>query len=216
MKKWRCTICNYIHEGDAPPDRCPICKAPASKFVEVVEDAPAATSQEPPTAGAVTTEADTPPRQPEARPAGAGGVIDLVKTTMARHHAHPVSVHIPNGVLPVVVLMFVLAAVFGASTLARAGFYNLVVVVAALPFVLFAGYVEWEKKYNRALTTIFQVKIIAASLASVLALINLCWFVIDSNVLESPLSWLFILLNLVMLAGVGVAGHLGGKLVFKD
>ncbi len=31
-KKWVCTICGYVHEGDNPPDICPLCKAPASKF----------------------------------------------------------------------------------------------------------------------------------------------------------------------------------------
>jgi rubrerythrin len=34
MKKWICTVCGYIHEGDAPPANCPQCKAPASKFNE--------------------------------------------------------------------------------------------------------------------------------------------------------------------------------------
>ena len=33
MKKFVCSVCGYVHEGDAPPDICPICKAPASKFV---------------------------------------------------------------------------------------------------------------------------------------------------------------------------------------
>ena len=32
MKKWVCTVCGYVHEGDAPPANCPICKAPAEKF----------------------------------------------------------------------------------------------------------------------------------------------------------------------------------------
>jgi Na+-transporting NADH:ubiquinone oxidoreductase subunit C len=35
MKKYRCKICGYIHEGDAPPEVCPVCKAPASEFEEV-------------------------------------------------------------------------------------------------------------------------------------------------------------------------------------
>ena len=39
MKKFRCTVCGYVHEGDAAPEKCPLCKAPASKFVEVVETA---------------------------------------------------------------------------------------------------------------------------------------------------------------------------------
>jgi rubrerythrin len=35
MKKFVCTICGYIHEGEVPPEVCPICKAPASKFEEM-------------------------------------------------------------------------------------------------------------------------------------------------------------------------------------
>jgi rubrerythrin len=34
MKKFVCSICGYVHEGDSAPIECPICKAPASKFVE--------------------------------------------------------------------------------------------------------------------------------------------------------------------------------------
>ena len=34
MKKFVCTICGYIHEGDAPPKECPICKASADKLTE--------------------------------------------------------------------------------------------------------------------------------------------------------------------------------------
>ena len=38
-KKWRCTVCGYVHTGDNPPEKCPLCKAPASKFVEIKENA---------------------------------------------------------------------------------------------------------------------------------------------------------------------------------
>ena len=34
MKKFVCTVCGYVHEGDTPPAQCPICKAPAEKFME--------------------------------------------------------------------------------------------------------------------------------------------------------------------------------------
>ena len=34
MKKFVCSICGYVHEGDAAPAACPQCKAPASKFTE--------------------------------------------------------------------------------------------------------------------------------------------------------------------------------------
>ena len=35
MKKFVCTICGYIDEGEMPPEVCPVCKAPASKFEEL-------------------------------------------------------------------------------------------------------------------------------------------------------------------------------------
>ena len=34
MKKFICTVCGYVHEGDAAPAKCPVCGAPASKFNE--------------------------------------------------------------------------------------------------------------------------------------------------------------------------------------
>ena len=33
-KKWVCSVCGYVYEGETPPEACPQCKAPASKFVE--------------------------------------------------------------------------------------------------------------------------------------------------------------------------------------
>ena len=37
MKKWRCTVCGTIVEGDAAPAKCPVCGVPAEKFVELEE-----------------------------------------------------------------------------------------------------------------------------------------------------------------------------------
>ena len=34
MKKFVCTVCGYVHEGDSAPDMCPICKVKAEKFKE--------------------------------------------------------------------------------------------------------------------------------------------------------------------------------------
>lgn len=38
MKKFVCSICGYVHEGDCAPEKCPQCGVPASKFVEMKED----------------------------------------------------------------------------------------------------------------------------------------------------------------------------------
>ena len=38
MKKYICTICGYIHEGNEAPEVCPICKADKNKFEEMNDD----------------------------------------------------------------------------------------------------------------------------------------------------------------------------------
>ncbi len=37
MKKFVCPVCGYVHEGDTPPEKCPQCGVPGSKF-KVVEE----------------------------------------------------------------------------------------------------------------------------------------------------------------------------------
>ena len=32
MAKFVCSVCGYVYEGDAAPEKCPVCNAPASKF----------------------------------------------------------------------------------------------------------------------------------------------------------------------------------------
>ena len=34
MKKWVCSVCGYVYEGENPPEKCPQCGVPASKFTE--------------------------------------------------------------------------------------------------------------------------------------------------------------------------------------
>jgi rubrerythrin len=38
MAKWVCSVCGYVHEGDAAPEKCPLCKAPAEKFIKQEDD----------------------------------------------------------------------------------------------------------------------------------------------------------------------------------
>lgn len=34
MKKFVCSVCGYVYEGEAAPEKCPQCGVPASKFIE--------------------------------------------------------------------------------------------------------------------------------------------------------------------------------------
>ena len=38
MAKYVCSICGYVHEGEMAPEKCPLCKAPASKFNVMSEE----------------------------------------------------------------------------------------------------------------------------------------------------------------------------------
>ena len=38
MKKWKCLVCGQIVESETAPEVCPLCKAPAEKFVEVKDE----------------------------------------------------------------------------------------------------------------------------------------------------------------------------------
>ena len=41
-KKFKCSVCGYVHEGDSAPAQCPKCNQPGEKFTEETEAAPAA------------------------------------------------------------------------------------------------------------------------------------------------------------------------------
>jgi flavin reductase (DIM6/NTAB) family NADH-FMN oxidoreductase RutF/rubredoxin len=42
MKKWLCKVCGYVHEGDSPPETCPVCGVGPEEFVLQAEPSPAA------------------------------------------------------------------------------------------------------------------------------------------------------------------------------
>lgn len=39
VKRWICQVCGYIHEGEAPPEKCPLCSATKEQFELVMEGA---------------------------------------------------------------------------------------------------------------------------------------------------------------------------------
>jgi hypothetical protein len=209
VKKWQCTVCGYIHEGDEPPEECPVCGADRNKFIEIVSEEVPETGMDQPELGAENM--DSKPESPIFRPK-----LNPIYDLMVKHHVHPISVHIPNGVLPASVVFIVLAALFNFGGLSQAAFYNLIFVVLTLPLVLFSGYIEWQKKYMGQLTRLFKIKIICAAVVSLTAVILVVWLFIDPQATTSSSNLLFLLINLVMLTAAAIAGFIGGKFVFKD
>ena len=205
MKKWECTICGYIHEGENPPDECPVCGADSNAFVELTEQV------EPETPEQVTAEQ----KQPEETPV-ATTLLEKVTALILQFHLHPITVHTPNGIIPFAFILLILTPIFGIITFETAAFYCLLFVLLNMPVVLFTGYITWQKKYKGALTSLFKLKIGASIAATSLLTLLVIWRLIQPEVMSVPSSGrvMFILLSFLLLAAVGIAGHMGGKLVF--
>ena len=144
MKKWECTVCGYIHEGDEPPEECPVCGVGKEYFVEVVEKEEAALTDVKSKAAETAETSDAGGSADTGRPQEATGVAALIM----KHHLHPISVHTPNGVLPVAIVFLFLATAFGLAGFEMAAFFNLVFVLLTMPFVVLTGVVAWRSRYR--------------------------------------------------------------------
>jgi len=208
-------VCGYIHTGDEPPEKCPVCGADRSLFVEL--DAETDTEKRAP----AKKPADTPPSREKAPPppdSGYGKMYDRLTVLMSRNHAHPISVHIPNGVLPISMIFIALATLFSSDSLATAAFYNLVIVALSMPVVLFTGYTDWQRVYGGHLTKIFKIKIFCGGVVLLVSATLSIWWAVVPNLLQSGSSGrlFFFFLCIVMFGAAVVAGFNGGKLVFPN
>ncbi len=220
-RKWRCTLCGYIHTGPEPPEICPVCGADRSLFEEVMEEETAARSPEPRVAPQAAAD-DTAAADADGK-ITAAGIVSKINARLDPHrglidfaienHAHPIAVHVPNGVLPIAVVMVTLAALFDMPAMGLAGFYNVLFILFSMPAVLFTGYLHWQYKFGGHMTSLFRAKLISAAMVSVLALIIVIWGFVDPQVAEAP-TFTYILVHLVTLGVAAYAGYLGGRLVF--
>lgn len=211
-KRWRCTVCGYIHEGPEPPEKCPVCAAPASMFVEI--DMGGKALGEPDQQPIEPLDISPGPKaedQPQAQ-----GFVNTIGNLVLSLHLHPITTHFPNGILPAAVLFLALGIYFNTAFLEVAAYVNFIFVLVLLPVVLFTGYIEWQKRYNGFKSAIFITKIICALI--VLAAVNVLvfWRLLDPQVAAagSPSQLVYLGVAGLALGATGIAGHLGGKLVF--
>ena len=211
MKKWKCLVCGYIHTGDEPPEKCPVCGADKSKFVEIVEEETAVVEEE-----KITEKAQAPEADAQKKDAPRDAIYKKLVELVLKHHIHPISVHTPNGLLPVAVIFMALAIVLGFTIFDFPAFINLVFVLPVMPIVMVTGYIEWQKRYKGARTTIFLTNMACAVVVLVTLVVVVTWRLINPDVAASgsPGRWVFLGIHLIMLGATGIAGHLGGKLVF--
>jgi rubredoxin/uncharacterized membrane protein len=204
---WKCTVCGYIHEGDGPPDECPLCKASSDKFVEV--DAEGKEMK-----GAKPVSKPLPPKKKGTKKDEKKS--SLIARMNSKFHLHPISVHTPNGVLPFALLLLVGGIFLGLESFEKAAYYNMLFSLAVMPVVIGTGFMEWKERFSSVKSLLFITKIFCAGIVTLCLSILVLWRFIDSGVVgaESPYRWIYLGLAVVMVGAAGIAGHLGGKLVF--
>jgi len=224
MKRWKCTVCGYVHEGDEPPEECPVCGADRSKFVELIETGG---GEEPPrevkSASPVASEISSDPSPagfpgndvPETEKTPFQKFYATVTRLMVTYHVHPISVHIPNGVLPVAVVFLVLSMLFEVSSLESASFYNMIMVVLVMPKVIFSGYNDWKVRLGGNLTRLILTKMICGAVVFGLGLLLVIWRWVDPVVALPGSSHriMYLFIHMVVLGAAVTAGFLGGKLI---
>ncbi len=217
VRRWKCTICNYIHDGDEPPEICPVCGADKSVFIEIGIEEEAATeasdlpeSAEPEIAESIAVQQESSSAvAEEPQPFG------FIGTLIMKFHLHAISVHTPNGVIPVAVVFLALAMFFTIATLEYASFFNLIFVLLSMPAVILTGIISWKIKYKGAKTWVFKVKIACSFIVLILLTLMVIWRFVDESIAMSggTGSLVYLALGGIMLAVAGIAGHLGGTLV---
>jgi uncharacterized membrane protein len=156
--------------------------------------------------------------QPTSKLSLSASLYAKVSDLILQYHLHPIAVHTPNGIVPMAILFLFITTLLGYPFFETAAFYSLVFVLIIMPVVLLTGYETWQRRYRGALTSIFKIKI-GASLVTVFLLLTLIiWRAVQPEIVTTPSSgrWIYLSLSGILLVAVGLAGHMGGKLVFGN
>jgi uncharacterized membrane protein len=214
MRRWKCKVCGYVHEADEAPAKCPVCNADRIHLIEIDGNGDEIAAG--PTAGTETAGETVPAPIQAPEPARPSTLKEKLIGRVLRHHLHPISVHFPNGILPASVVFLLLGVLPGLANFNEVGFYNMAFVLLTMPLVLVTGYLEWQRRYKGAKTVLFLTKISCALIVLFTLLILVIWRVVNPAVTDpGSADRLFYLgISIVMLAAAGIAGFLGGRLVF--
>jgi rubrerythrin/uncharacterized membrane protein len=220
-RRWCCEVCGYIHTGPAPPAKCPVCGADRSLFTLMPEEEVETPPEDNRSPHGKTEKyiplsvTESSQAEPVLKSSPFSYIYPAITTRMAKYHAHPISVHIPNGVLPVAFLFFLLGIVLENDGLLLASFYNSVFVLISMPVILFSGYNDWKIRLGGHMTRTIRIKMICGGVVTILSCFLVIWRIVQPHVLEpwSSARHIYLLVFLIVLLAAAVAGFYGGKLI---
>ena len=191
-KKWRCTVCGYIHTGDHPPEICPVCGVDASRFELLVDE---------------DISHETLP---------SAGLLGFAQELWDTFVLHAVAAHFPSGLLPAAALFFALFLIKGVESFETTAFHLVVLCVVLTPVVFISGLRDWQFKFGGAPGRIFYRKIMLALIMLILGIAAVILRTVSGSWGELEGWGQIVYLSLVvgMLGCVTMLGHYGGQLVF--
>lgn len=223
MKKWECAVCGYIHIGEEPPDECPVCGSDKSQFFLISDETPTVSSV-PPVEEVKKNSRPIPPPEPRYKIPFIEKYFKFLQALSAhpfaallsKFHAHPIMVHIPNGVLPLSLLFTLLALILQNPQLAAAAKWNMLFVFLSMPVVLFTGILDWISRYKAKTTRVFSIKLVCGGVVFLVSGILSVWWIVQPEVYlsRSGSGVFFVFLYLIDFFAAALAGWNGGKLVF--
>jgi rubredoxin len=190
-RQWRCSVCDYLHSGQQPPDVCPKCGVGPSQFELVVKQ-----------------------NETTADPSGLRGfALEMWRT----FELHAVAAHFPNGLLPSAALFLVLFLSEAGAAFETTAFHLVVLCVLVTPLVFGSGLRDWRTRYRGAPGRIFYKKIVLSVILLVLgtAAVSLRGAAGSWGGLGQTGRIVYLALIAGMLGSVTLLGHYGGQLVFK-
>jgi len=201
MKKWMCTVCRYIHEGETPPDTCPVCGAQASAFELMTEEAAAPRIE--------ATSEGLPAFIRNSKP------LSALSRMFPLFQFHPIMAHFPNGLIPTSFLFLLLAIFFDFSCIERAAFYLLCAATAAGPLAVATGIYNWRTRYQKAVTFKLMLKLFGGIAFVVLGALAIAWRLLNPEIVQLNPVFYFVL-NTLLLFLVTLLGHIGGGFIFAQ
>jgi len=124
------------------------------------------------------------------------------------HPLHPIIVHIPMGMIIGMFFFSLLGLIWKKSNLSRTAYHCSVLALVSIPFVITAGIMDWQYRFNGEFLPQIKIKMVLAAILTVL----LIYAVIIRNRGASP-RHLFIVYTLCLLCAAGL-GYEGGQLVY--
>ncbi len=139
--------------------------------------------------------------------------ISEKRMKLLEFHIHPILVHFPGGLVPIILTIAILVAIFN-DPLKSNLFIALKIITVILPFFILVSVVtgafDGNVRYKTLKTPMLKQKLIVGNLTLLISIAPAVWvFFIDYNTLE--ILWI-IGFSFLLLIGVLLQGLVGGKL----